>query len=483
MSDIREDRHLLELYAETISSADLNLSKLCAVGRALGRAGLHQEYRRCFDLAVTAMNALVSSGHVDTALQVEQVIYECFVKQIESEQHYFESFQRWTKFFAASAEQLNISPIGNADPQKVCFFLHSGFFLGHTSVLLQTLKDWQQEVDFRSEIYVAILTKFDENFVSELNLCGVHVLTPSRTKQKKHQLLAADILDIRMQLQMRGVGTVVWVSVPTLASYALNLPIAPRQIFWSLKLHPLHFSRVKVHICGGHRDEKIRFYNRKKWIVCPFPLTGSYGENNLHSVATVKANYSKHKVLLGSLAREEKFNSQEFLDCLVSILKKHPYAKFLYSGRQNADSLVRAAQAAGVLSQVEFIGWVDTNLYAELIDIFLETFPFGCGITALQAMSHATPVLSYNAEDTIFGYQLKGGIPAVEYMGMSDNDFENLPVITARDSEHYIHLATRLIDDLHFRQKIGERQRAHFEKQRADSSAYSRRLRALIIGA
>jgi len=425
---------------------------------------------------------LVSSGHVDTALQVEQVIYECFVKQIESEQHYFESFQRWTKFFATSAEQLNLPPFEDADPQKVCFFLHSGFFLGHTSVLLQTLRDWQQETDFRSEIYVAILTKFDENFVSELNLCGVHVLTPSRAKQKEHQLLAADLLDIRMQLQTRGVGTVVWVSVPTLASYALNLPIAPRQVFWSLKLHPLHFSKVETHICGGHIDEKIRFYNSKEWVVCPFPLTGSYGKNNGHSVSTVKANYSKHKVLLGTLAREEKFNSREFLECLVSILKRHPDAKFLYSGRQNAGSLVRAAQAAGVLSQVEFIGWVDTNLYAEAIDIFLETFPFGCGITALQAMSHATPVLSHNSEDTIFGYQLKGGIPAAEYLGMSDSDFENLPVITARNSEHYTHLATRLIDDLHFRQKIGERQRAYFEKQRAYSSVCSRRLRALIVG-
>lgn len=483
MSGIVEDKHLLELYAETIASADLNISKVCAVGRALGRAGLHEEHRRCFDLAVTAMNALVSSGYVDTALQVEQVIYECFVKQIESEQHYFESFQRWTKFFATSAEQLNLPAFEDADSQKVCFFLHSGYFLGHTSVLLQTLRDWKQEKDFRSDVYVAILTKFDENFVSELNLCGVHVLTPNRTKQEKHQLLAADLLDIRMQLQTKGVGTIVWVSVPTLASYALNLPMAPRQVFWSLKLHPLHFSKVKLHICGGHIDEEIRVYNRKEWIVCPFPLTGSYGENNPQSVATVKANYSTHKVLLGSLAREEKFNSPEFLDCLVSILKKHPDAKFLYSGRQDAGVLVRAAQATGVLAQVEFIGWVDTNLYAEAIDIFLETFPFGCGITALQAMSHATPVLSYNAEDTIFGYQLKGGIPDAQYMGMSNNDFENLPVMTARDSEHYIRLATRLIDDQHFRRKVGERQRAYFEKQRADSSVCSRRLRALIVGA
>jgi hypothetical protein len=67
-------------------------------------------------------------------------------------------------------------------------------------------------------------------------------------------------------------------------------------------------------------------------------------------------------------------------------------------------------------------------------------------------------------------------------MGMSNNDFENLPVMTGRDSKHYIHLATRLIDDVHFRRQIGERQRAHFEKQRADSFEFSRRLRTLIVG-
>ena len=28
-----------------------------------------------------------------------------------------------------------------------------------------------------------------------------------------------------------------------------------------------------------------------------------------------------------------------------------------------------------------FAGWVDTRLYASALDLFLETFPLGCGIT------------------------------------------------------------------------------------------------------
>jgi predicted O-linked N-acetylglucosamine transferase (SPINDLY family) len=42
-----------------------------------------------------------------------------------------------------------------------------------------------------------------------------------------------------------------------------------------------------------------------------------------------------------------------------------------------------------------------TELYANLADCFLETFPFGCGVTGMQALSHGTPVISLWDKDTL----------------------------------------------------------------------------------
>ena len=122
------------------------------------------------------------------------------------------------------------------------------------------------------------------------------------------------------------------------------------------------------------------------------------------------------------------------------------------------------------------MGWVDSNLYAEAIDIFLETFPFGCGVTGFQAMGHATPLVSYKANDTLYGYQLEGARDASASTGkLSRAVAEELPILTAVDMAHYIKLVQRLIDDKSYRQNIGQREKEYYETERAQVSEYARR--------
>lgn len=44
-----------------------------------------------------------------------------------------------------------------------------------------------------------------------------------------------------------------------------------------------------------------------------------------------------------------------------------------------------------------FLGWVDTRLYAQVIDIFIDSFPFPCTVTALQAMAAGKRIVSYDS--------------------------------------------------------------------------------------
>lgn len=73
----------------------------------------------------------------------------------------------------------------------------------------------------------------------------------------------------------------------------------------------------------------------------------------------------------------------------------------MFTGRSISKVLEKALIEHGVAEQAMFIGWVDTELYANLIDCFLETFPFGCGVTGMQALSHGTPVISLWDTDTL----------------------------------------------------------------------------------
>jgi hypothetical protein len=57
-----------------------------------------------------------------------------------------------------------------------------------------------------------------------------------------------------------------------------------------------------------------------------------------------------------------------------------------------------------LLNRCFYIGWVDTNFYSELIDIFLETFPFGCGITGAQSLFQGNILISKWDNNTLPRY-------------------------------------------------------------------------------
>ena len=47
-----------------------------------------------------------------------------------------------------------------------------------------------------------------------------------------------------------------------------------------------------------------------------------------------------------------------------------------------------------VLGQIYFVEWTQkVDKLLELTDIFIDTYPFGCGITLLQAMKHSCLIL------------------------------------------------------------------------------------------
>src|SRR6185436_14508130 len=92
----------------------------------------------------------------------------------------------------------------------------------------------------------------------------------------------------------------------------------------------------------------------------------------------VRASLGARGPVYGSFGREEKLNSPAFLDAVVAILRRVPGAVFLWTGRVQHPEIQKRFEAAGVAARCRFIGWVDTKLYAQVIDVFLDSFPFPC---------------------------------------------------------------------------------------------------------
>jgi predicted O-linked N-acetylglucosamine transferase (SPINDLY family) len=205
--------------------------------------------------------------------------------------------------------------------------------------------------------------------------------------------ITKSVHNARERLRELEIHTAIWVSVPIFANYALAVKMAPMQVFWSLKFHGVYVPEADLHVCDGHESEEFRTYHGNKWTVSPFPLTVALSDNSAEELAAFRSKFPKDALLLGSLAREEKIASPAFLSVVCQILKQNPHAHYLWTGRQQPPLVVSAFKEAGVADRCHFIGWVNTNLVAEILDIFLDTFPFGCGLTGFQAMGHGTPGL------------------------------------------------------------------------------------------
>jgi hypothetical protein len=232
-------------------------------------------------------------------------------------------------------------------------------------------------------------------------------------------------------LVTENAGAAIWLSVPFWVPFLFGYRIAKRQVFWSLKFHAVHLGDEIVHIgMTKERDGTVNIHG-KPWMAFQPPLAVAIDERDTVTRAKLRGDY-QDKFLFATLAREEKFNSPRFANAVARILQRCPGSIFMFTGREISPVLERALVEHGVAEQAMFIGWVDTEIYANLIDCFLETFPFGCGVTGMQALSHGTPVISLWDTDTLPTFYFEGESQASRF-------HPNWNVLT--DEETYVNAA------------------------------------------
>lgn len=206
---------------------------------------------------------------------------------------------------------------------------------------------------------------------------------------------------------------------------------------------------------------------KQAWRVCPVPLAGELRAAAPPAAKELRASYHAD-VVLGTLARAEKLNSGPFLAAVAQVLQANPGAIWLWTGREVHPGIEAHMRAAGVASQCRFVGWIDTALYAGALDVFLESFPMGCGITGYQALAARTALLSYLSETTIYGMHF-GDAPALDNERLQD------PLLCAGSPREYVDLASKLVADAEFRHEVGLRGHEFYLRELGKLGQYTER--------
>lgn len=445
----------------------------CEMGRVLREFGREQEVKRCYKRAVELLQTAIRRTDVDLALQIESDVYFSFVRPVETEEHYYRCFSDWRDGMARLGHRLrDLRPWPDADPRKVAFVLPTGFRLGHTAVLLQYLGALRKRDGGGAVPVVYVISNCAPNFVEDCRTAGVQLVAlENEVPGLASAGMSAKISALRQRLRDDRIGCAVWVSLLPGATFALASGLAPVQIFWALKFHPVAGPHIDGYLTNGAPGEKERRIGNQAWRVVPTPLAIELPPRDAERINEIRARYPE-PFLFGTVAREEKIRSPEFLKAVAAILKARPDAGYVWTGRSPDRGISGFLDAEGVGGRCHFAGWVDAPLYASAFDVFLETFPFGCGITGYQALGAGTALLSYLNEDTVFGMQFWHQVKATTGPG-SPRDLSGFPVLCARSPEDYVTLAGKLASDAGFRAETGKRGQAYFQQELSQNLSYT----------
>jgi predicted O-linked N-acetylglucosamine transferase (SPINDLY family) len=183
-------------------------------------------------------------------------------------------------------------------------------------------------------------------------------------------------------------------------SFAFAMRIAPVQIWWAMKYHSLEFEEIDGYLTSGSVSGGTRRIGAREWRIGPIAAEDWLAPELSAQAARERARFAEHRILYACLGREEKLNSAPFLRSVAAILKAVPEAGFLWTGRQQHAVIQATLEAQGVAQRCHFIGWVNTRLYAQVIDVFLDSFPFPCAYTLYEVMAAGKPAVLYASEES-----------------------------------------------------------------------------------
>ena len=422
----------------------------------------------------------LAADQFEQALAMEALIYDSYVKQTENEAHFRDCFLRWTRAMREAGARFaaTLPPVARAPPgpiPRIAFFAHNVSPLAHMQMVLGLLEGHALLPQARFEPYLFCLTG-EREMLERFRRAGVkvEVLVESSVRPGYRSALTT----LRRRIAEAGIDELVWISLARIMLFAFAMRLAPAQAWWAMKYHSLEAPEIDGYLTGGGIEGGTKTIGGRAWRAGPVAGSQWTAPQHLAEASAIRRGLGPHRIVYGSFGREEKLNSAPFLDAVTRILKAVPDSAFVWTGRARHPGIQDRFQRANVADRCHFIGWVDTKLYSQVIDIFLDSFPFPCGFTLYESMATGKPAVLFASPESadtganaLIGPLLEGGDPQREAARLARSIFrpegEDL-YLRAMNEDDYVDLATRLAMDDSFRQRAGAANRTFVERFMAD---------------
>ena len=395
------DRRLAESPLPLVAdeTALMRMQAACAL-LAVGQGSSPQWMRRIVHgVLLPWMRRALAGGVHSIALELESLIYITYVVTTENQDHFRESFGLWVddmreggRTFAATLPPVQRASSGPVP--RIAFFVHNVTMLAHTTALLEVLEGHAELPEPRMKPYL-FHEAGDPAAIDRFRRAGLQVeaLPGSAASRLAH---------LRRRIAEEGIDVLAWISLAITMPFAFGMRLAPRQVWWAMKYHALEFAEIDDYVTGGGETGIHRIQGRP-WRVGPVVAAKWFAPELTAEARRIREGLGARGLVFGSFGRTEKLDSPVFLDAVIEILRKNPDAVFLWTGRSPHAGIQARFEEAGVAARCRFIGWVDTKLYAQVIDVFLDSFPFPGGFTLYEAMAASKPAVLFASPESAHG--------------------------------------------------------------------------------
>jgi hypothetical protein len=442
-------------------------------------------------LALPWLRQSLERDWFDLALWLERELDLRYVHQIKTEEHHRRHYQTVAPLMNQAGRRLRADLPALPSPSTVnasnlAFLTHVLHPYDANRVILDTLRG--MGVDAKNAT-VFVLDDVEPSAYQDFVATGARVVALSlenpHLKGKWYQLL----LELRRRLADENIGVVLWATNNAHMSFAFGLRLAPTQIWWSMQFHDIELEDIDVYLAHDTL-RKFKQYGNRIWRCTHGAFSNLYNPGLRGQAKEIRQSFPV-ETLLGCMGRVEKVNNIQYLNAVTNILLARPDTGFLWSGQSQLPSVQEHFKKAGVAERCFFIGWVNTALYAQVLDICLDTFPIGGGITAFECMAATKAVVFYLSPEA-----LEAGVP-MSILPLLNNEIgtpkqqemakailtgkngENL-FLCARNSQEHTDMALHLIDDDSFRKDVGRAMKKFTDTFMEDKEEMARTLLAHI---
>jgi len=371
-----------------------------------------------------------------------------------------------------------VMPSPEMNPPIVGFILDFGLGAGSGEIFMLNLLRGLSRLDPKPIIPVVYAM---ENVSPEMaSVCSDIGIPPVCLSLDRGDLIAEPdflkrIMHLRTRIQQDKVSAVVYPgTIEGFPCFAASIGLAPVQIYLSLGFRSILIPDIDGYVTTGSPVKSKKILEGRWWRTASISHTDIYPTAKKSEMVTLdetvlrirREKFSKYEVILGTIARPQKIENPLFIAALARILKSNRNAVFLWFGPKELENVRYMMAGQGISDRCLFQGWVDVKIYAKLIDIHMDAFPFPTALAMYDSMSAGTAGV-WMEKDSGIGVGsnvmplLRGEVGTRQEQQEAQEIFRHPETgeclaLCANSSDMYIAHVQRLIDDVSFRKALGD---------------------------